>query len=77
MQAALRDYAGARASHEQALDIRRKALPEDHPDIAVSLNNLGNVQYALRDYAGAQGEPRAGPRHPPQGPASRTTPTSP
>ena len=54
MQAALRDYAGARASHEQALGIFRKALPAGHPHIAESLNNLGNVQYALRDYAGAR-----------------------
>ena len=29
---------------EEALAIRRKALPEDHPDIADSLNNLGIVQ---------------------------------
>src|SRR5262249_6712841 len=31
--------------------IRRKALPKDHPDIASSLTNLGNVQRELREYA--------------------------
>ena len=31
-------------SHEQALAIRRKALPPDHPDLASSLHNLGVVQ---------------------------------
>ena len=51
VQYALRDYAGAKQSHEQALAIRRKSLPPDHPDIADSLNNLGMVQYELREYA--------------------------
>ena len=50
----LRDYAGAKQRHEEALAIRRKALPADHPDIAWSLNNLGMVQFGLRDYAGAK-----------------------
>ena len=45
MQHVLREYAAAKQSHEQALAIRRKSLPPDHPDIAYSLNNLGNVQY--------------------------------
>ena len=39
---------------EEALAIRRKALPKDHPDIADSLNNLGAVQYDLREYAAAK-----------------------
>ena len=43
-----------RQSHEEALAIRRKSLPPDHPDIAASLDNLGNVQYALREYAAAK-----------------------
>src|SRR5262249_47932860 len=33
----------ARASREEALAIRRKALPEDHPEIADSLLNLGRL----------------------------------
>ena len=32
----------------------RKSLPQDHPDIAISLNNLGKVQYELREYAAAK-----------------------
>ena len=54
MQSALREYAAAKQSHEQALAICRKSLPPDHPDIATSLNNLGIVQYALREYAAAK-----------------------
>ena len=54
MQSHLREYAAAKKSHEEALAIRRKALPKDHPDIAVSLNNLGVVQQDLREYAAAK-----------------------
>ena len=54
VQYALREYAAAKQSHEQALAIRRKSLPPDHPDIARSLNNLGMVQYELREYAAAK-----------------------
>ena len=54
MQYALREYAAAKQSHEQALAILRKSLPPDHPDIANSLNNLGIVQYELREYAAAK-----------------------
>ena len=48
------DARGAKEPNAQALLIRRKSLPPDHPDIAWSLNNLGNVQYLLRDYAAAK-----------------------
>ena len=77
MQLDLREYAAAKASHEEALAIRRKALPKDHPDIADSLNNLGSVQDELREYAAAKASLRGGSGHPPQGPATRATPTSP
>ena len=50
----MREYAAAKQSHEQALAIRRKSLPPDHPDIATSLNNLGMVQSELREYAAAK-----------------------
>ena len=33
-QLQLRDYAAARKAIEEALAIRRQALPPDHPDIA-------------------------------------------
>ena len=54
VQSALREYAAAKQSHEQALAIRRKSLPPDHPDIAASLSNLGVVQDELREYAAAK-----------------------
>ena len=54
MQSELREYGAAKRSHEQALAILRKSLPPDHPDIATSLNNLGNVQRELREYAAAK-----------------------
>ena len=41
MQSELREYAAAKQSHEEALAIRRKSLPPDHPHIAFSLRNLG------------------------------------
>jgi len=44
VQYALREYEAAKASYIEALAIRRRALPKDHPDIATSLNNLGVVQ---------------------------------
>ena len=50
----MREYAAAKQSYEQALAIRRKSLPPNHPDIAQSLNNRGNVQYELREYAAAK-----------------------
>jgi CHAT domain-containing protein/Tfp pilus assembly protein PilF len=53
VQRALRDYEGARQSHEEALAIRRRVLPKDHPDIAQSLHYLGTVQWQLRDYEAA------------------------
>ena len=54
VQSKLREYAAAKQSLEQALAIRRKSLPPDHPDIAGTLNNLGLVQSALRQYAAAK-----------------------
>jgi CHAT domain-containing protein len=48
------DAGGAKQSYEQALAIRRKSLPLDHPLIAYSLNNLGMVQSELREYAAAK-----------------------
>ena len=40
--------------HQEALDIFRKALKPGDPRIADSLNNLGIVQRALRDYEGSR-----------------------
>ena len=44
----------ARACFEEALAIRRKALPKDHTDIAQSLYSLGAVQCTLQQYAAAK-----------------------
>ena len=48
---------GRSGSHEEALAIRRKSLPPDHPDIAQSLNNLGLVQSDVAGVCGGQAEP--------------------
>ncbi len=48
------DYAGARPYLEGALAVREAALPEGHPDLAASLNNLGSLLRAQGDYAGAR-----------------------
>ena len=57
VQYELREYAAAKQSHEQALAIRRKALPKDHPDIANSLNNLGMRAVRVAGVCGGQAEP--------------------
>ena len=38
----------------EALALRRKALPQDHPDLALSLNSLGGLLKEQGDYAGAR-----------------------
>ncbi|MEU6534562.1 FxSxx-COOH system tetratricopeptide repeat protein [Streptomyces sp. NPDC047000] len=45
--------AEARAAHEQAYNIRSGLLGERHPDLALSLNNLGGVLCDLEDYDAA------------------------
>ena len=47
------DYRAALADHEAALALKRKVLPPDHPDVAMSLGNIGFVRAELGDYAGA------------------------
>ena len=42
---AIGDYAGAYPNYEQALEIRRNVLGEEHPDTALSLNNLAILHY--------------------------------
>ena len=49
---AMRDSQAAVRLHRRALSIREEALGHDHPDVAISLNNLGMV---LAD-AGESGE---------------------
>ena len=47
------DHAVALPLYRQALEIRRAALGEGHPDYAVSLINLAVVYRAMGDYAAA------------------------
>ncbi|MBV9719415.1 MAG: toll/interleukin-1 receptor domain-containing protein [Candidatus Eremiobacteraeota bacterium] len=47
-------YAEAYALHERALAIRERSLGPEHPDVAISLNNLANVHYGQGRYAEAR-----------------------
>lgn len=48
------DRSGAQMYYEQALAIRRSALGEQHPDTAISLNNLGDLHKEMRNLPGAR-----------------------
>ena len=41
-------------SREEALDLRRRLLGDQHPDVASSLNNLASIVYAKGDYDAAE-----------------------
>ena len=47
------DHAAAVPLFRQALEVRRKALGEAHPDYADSLNNLAGLYREMGDYAAA------------------------
>jgi len=47
------DLAGARPYYEQALEIRRKVLGEEHPDTATSLSNLAILCFHEGDLTAA------------------------
>ncbi len=66
-------YTEAEPLYIQALDIQRKTLPENHPDIAQSLNNLAALYKAQSRYTEAEPlyiqaldivERALGPEHP-------------
>ena len=48
------DYARAEPLYRQALEIRKQALGEKHPDYAASLNNLAGLYESMGDYARAE-----------------------
>ena len=48
------NYAAAEPLFRQASDIYRTALGEDHPDYALSLNNLAGLYHAMGNYAAAE-----------------------
>src|SRR5262249_42000393 len=50
----LSQHHAALKSHKGALDIFRKALPKDHPEIAQCLTNLGGAQRDLMQYEAAR-----------------------
>ena len=47
------DYKGAFSDFELALSLKEKVLPPDHPDIAISLLSIANVQNELGDHRAA------------------------
>jgi tetratricopeptide (TPR) repeat protein len=48
------DYKAAEPYYKQALEIRKKALGEEHPDYASSLNNLRILYIDMGDYKAAE-----------------------
>ena len=50
----LGEYTQAEPLYEQALEISRRVLGDDHPDTAGSLNNLAVFYYAQRHFAQAE-----------------------
>jgi tetratricopeptide (TPR) repeat protein len=48
------DYKSAEPYYKQALEIYKKALGEEHPDYAMSLNNLGVLYSEMGDYKSAE-----------------------
>ena len=70
------DYAKAEPLYRQALEIRKRALGENHPDYATSLNNLAGLYQAM----GTTRRPSrssAKPWRSASGRWARTTPTMP
>jgi hypothetical protein len=51
---AMGDLAAARPYYEQALEIRRRVLGDDHPNTATSLDNLGLLLQAMGDLPAAR-----------------------
>ena len=48
------NYAEAEPLHQQSLAIKEKALGPEHPDVAVSLNNLASLYQSQGKYAEAE-----------------------
>jgi len=47
------EYSKALSSYERSLEIRKIALPPNHPDFAQSYNNIGLVHYNMGEYSKA------------------------
>ena len=70
------DYEGAIKCHEKALEIRKKTLGPDHPDVAWSLQKIGLILQSRGDYEAARKcyeralkicQEKLGPDHPSTG----------
>jgi serine/threonine protein kinase/tetratricopeptide (TPR) repeat protein len=48
------DYAGALEYFQRAFEIKKRILPPDHSDLAISLNGIGLAKVYLKDYEGAR-----------------------
>ena len=70
------DYAKAEPLYRHSLEIKKRALGENHPDYANSLNNLGALYKAMGDYAEGRAALSPGPGDP-EARWARTTPTMP
>ena len=47
------EYSKALSSYERSLEMRKVAVPPNHPDFAQSYNNIGNVYYNMGEYSKA------------------------
>ena len=47
------EYSKALEYYEKSLEIRKKSLPANHPDVAASYNNIGMVYYSMGEYSKA------------------------
>ncbi len=48
------DYASAEPLYCEALETKRRALGTEHPDFAISLNNLAELHRSMGNYASAE-----------------------
>ncbi len=48
------EYSKALSSDEKALQIKQQSLPPNHPDFAMSYNNIGLVYKNMGDYSKAR-----------------------
>ena len=54
------EYEKALASYERSLEIKKIALPPNHPDLATSYNNIGLVYHSMGEYEKALSSLRKG-----------------
>ncbi|CAF5152438.1 unnamed protein product, partial [Rotaria magnacalcarata] len=47
------EYSKALSSHERALEIRKIALPPNHPGLAASYNNIASLYDSMDEYSKA------------------------